>query len=285
MEKKFIATGILFLLIGALFSFSVIANDKQVSFINFEKSISNFMNCNITNITVQETWDLLNDSGNGIQIPIDVRTESEWNDGYIDTPFPECPVWYCLDLLDNETGLQEFIDMFDGEEVILYCKGGYRSLVGAYILCDSNFTGTIYNMLGGINSWKSAGFPIRNNTGPDSPDIEGPICGKTGEEYTYNFSTVDDEEDGVYYWIDWDDETPLEWIGPYESDQLVQINHTWDKKGTYLIKAKVKDFYGNESSLTEHEVTMPRYKKILTNSFLNYLFNKYLILQKILRFF
>jgi len=112
-----------------------------------------------TNITVYEAWDLLNDTANGIQIPIDVRTDVEWIDEHIDTPVPEHPRHYCLDLLQNETELQKFLSLYGGKEVILSCKSGYRSFVATRILIDNGFTGTIHNMLGGINAWTAAGFP------------------------------------------------------------------------------------------------------------------------------
>ena len=41
------------------------------------------------NINVHEAWEFLNDTSNGIQIPIDVRKDYEWNDERIDTPVPE----------------------------------------------------------------------------------------------------------------------------------------------------------------------------------------------------
>ena len=41
-----------------------------------------------TDILVQEAWGMLNDPSlsNGIQIPIDVRTDSEWYGERIDNP-------------------------------------------------------------------------------------------------------------------------------------------------------------------------------------------------------
>ena len=98
------------------------------------------------------------------------------------------------------------MDLYSDEDVILYCKGGYRSLIGSYIIFyDGNFTGKIYNMLGGITAWQAAGFPIRNNTPPDTPDISGPAKVSKKTEINYDFSTTDAEDDGVCYFIDWGD--------------------------------------------------------------------------------
>jgi len=116
-----------------------------------------------TDISVQEAWDMLNDPSpsNGLQIPIDVRTDSEWKNERIDTPYPEDPRHYCLSDLQNENGLQEFISLYNESEVILSCKSGGRSASAAIILVNSEFNGTIYNMVGGITAWKGAGLPTK----------------------------------------------------------------------------------------------------------------------------
>lgn len=116
------------------------------------------------NITVHETWELLSDTANCIQLPIDVRRDDEWKNQHIDTP--EAPIHYCLDLLKDEAGLQEFLSTYNLREVILYCKGAYRSFVAAKILLDANFTGTIYNMIGGMNAWNEEGLPTKADQPP-----------------------------------------------------------------------------------------------------------------------
>ena len=205
----------------------------------------------IYNITVQQVWDLCTATNNGVQNPIDVRRADEWYSGFIDTPWPECPIWFCLDLLKNETELERFMNDFIGQELILYCKGGYRSLVGSYILQEANFTGTWYNMLGGITDWINEGLPIRNNTPPLSPDINGVIRGKPDVDYIFSFSSTDAEGDVVYYWIQWGDGSPAEeWIGLFGSGEVFTLNHT-HPKGTYVLSAQARDFYLNESEWTK----------------------------------
>jgi len=215
------------------------------------------------NVTVQEAWDLLTDIGNGIQIPVDVRTEGEWNLGYIDTPWPECPIWYTMELFGNETGLQEFLENYDGQDILLYCGNSHRSYAVSLILCDAGFTGTVYNMKGGISAWKGAGYPIRNNTKPDAPTIDGPTTVKVKQQIDYTFSAIDAENDVIYYWINWSGKgNSVIWQGPYASGENVTFNHTFQKKGKYIIKAKVKDFYDYESDWMEYEVTVPRTKVV-----------------------
>jgi len=257
---------------------SVNAGYKNVT--NTEINIPQKLNgCEIYNITVEEAWDLLTNTDNGIQHPIDVRYDYEWYSGFVDTPYPENTHWYCLDLLKNETGLQIFLDTYAGEEVIMYCKGGYRSLVASYLICN-NFTGKIYNMLGGITAWIAAGLPIRNNTAPDAPDIDGPAKGKPDVDYDFEFTTNDAENDVVEIFIDWGDGEDTGWIGWYGSGETVIINHT-HAKGTFTITAQARDFYGNISELSELNIKRPRIKALNFN-IIEWLFERFAALKQLL---
>jgi predicted secreted protein len=95
------------------------------------------------------------------------------------------------------------------------------------------------------------------NQPPNPPIITGPARGKIKVETDYNFTAIDPNNDDVYYFIDWGDQTNTSWIGPYQSGELIIESHTWTKKGDYTIKAKAKDIYGNESDWGELSVTMP----------------------------
>lgn len=213
-----------------------------------------------TDLTVEEAWNLLSNVSNGIQIPIDVRTDPEWAMEHIDTPAPENPRHHCVCEWDNETILQEFMALYAGKEIILYCKSGTRSVNAANILVDNGFTGTIYNMLGGINAWKEAGYPTIANLPPETPTITGPTSGKAGEKYNYTISTIDPEGDVIYYYVNWSDSTSTEYLGPFESGEVVTVSHVWEEKGTYIIKVKAWDYYQGESDWATLEVSMPKSK-------------------------
>lgn len=194
------------------------------------------------NITVHEAWDLLTDTGNGIQIPIDIRSEEQWNESFIDTPWPEHPRWF--------GDIENFMEEFDGEEVVIYCTSGYRSLLACYVLCDAGFNGTVYNMIGGITAWIEEGYPIRNNTPPYAPVIIGehprarqPTKGPTK---SYTITTIDPDDDKIYLLINWHDGTYEGWIGPYDSGEEVTINHTFSAMGEYCVEAKAKDMFNAE---------------------------------------
>jgi len=112
-----------------------------------------------TNITVEQAYTLLTNSSNGIQIPIDVSSNSEWAVAHIDTPSPEHPQHWPY--LQNGVNLTAFLELYQGKEIILYCKAGVRSNTAANLLVEHHFNGTIYNMLGGVDAWVRAGYPTK----------------------------------------------------------------------------------------------------------------------------
>ena len=108
------------------------------------------------------------------------------------------------------------------------------------------------------------------NHPPEPPVIDGPTNGKPGRDYNFTFITTDPDGDNVYYYIEWGDGTNTGYIGLYGSGELINKNHTWTIKGTYIIKCKAKDEYGMESDWGQFEVIMPRTLSI------NSLFMKFL---------
>ena len=234
-------------------------NQKYVYY-NNNDSISLGLDVGFSNLTVEETWILLNDTSNGIQIPIDVRTDPEWIYEHINTPRPEHPRHHCKCEWSSETILNEFMSLYDGETIILYCLGGYRSVVAANILIDNGFNGVIYNMLGGITAWKEAGYPTIENQPPNPPEIQGPSKGKPGEVNQYVISSIDPEDNKIFYYINWSDGTNTTYTGPHTSGQGITVNHTWAEKGNYIINITAWDFYQAKSDFTTFEVRMSRIK-------------------------
>ena len=96
----------------------------------------------------------------GIQLVIDDRTFEEYFNERIATPhFYDKPILYPLQLLQKPFFMNLFFMLFQGKEVIIYCRSANRSYIGATLLLDNGFEGTLYNMLGGINAWKAEGLP------------------------------------------------------------------------------------------------------------------------------
>jgi hypothetical protein len=118
------------------------------------------------------------------------------------------------------------------------------ALIGAY-LDDDN----------GVDS--GSAYVFTKNQPPNPPTITGPVEGKIKIATEYNFTTTDPDGDQVSYYIDWGDNTSSIWIGPYASGDVILQSHTWTTKGTYTIKAKTKDIYGNESGWGMLQISMP----------------------------
>ena len=85
------------------------------------------------------------------------------------------------------------------------------------------------------------------NIPPDSPNIIGPTTGVVGIEYEYTIETTDPEDEDIYYYVEWDDGTNTDWIGPYPSGEILTVNHTWTSPDNYNIRAKAKDINDDES--------------------------------------
>lgn len=209
-------------------------------------------------ITVEEAWELLNDTSNGIQYPIDVRTDSEWISAHIDAPFPEYARHHNFYEWDDPEILNEFLTTYQGKEIIVYCQSGGRSVSASNILIDNDFDGVIYNMLGGITQWISSGYPTNPNRQPEKPFISGPSSGIPGEESEFIIKTDDPDYDKVYFMINWSDGYDETLIGPYDSSEDAQIGHTWTKNGIYLIKVKAIDTYGKESEWATFEFSLSK---------------------------
>lgn len=101
---------------------------------------------------------------------------------------------------------------------------------------------------------------VQPNTPPEIPQRpSGQTSGKVGAVYLYSTVTSDVDGDSVFYLWDWDDGNFSDWIGPFSSDETATAQHSWSVKGTYSIRVKAKDVYGEETDWSEPlAVTMPR---------------------------
>ncbi len=117
-----------------------------------------------------------------------------------------------------------------------------------------------------IEEWQSFGDPTLSiadeSMPPEKPAVPiGNSTGKPNEEYTFSSSTTDPDGDSLYYLFDWGDETFSEWLGPFESGELVEATHSWDEEGEYQIRVMAKDDHGVQGEWSDSlPVSMPKTK-------------------------
>ena len=110
------------------------------------------------------------------------------------------------------------------------------------------------------------------NTPPQTPATpSGPESGDFKEEHTYTTSALDFDMDDLYFRFDWGDGSISDWTGPFESIETISMNHKWNRKGDYEIKAQVKDDPDGDGDLSDgiesewsdpNTVSMPRVRSV-----------------------
>ena len=87
---------------------------------------------------------------------------------------------------------------------------------------------------------------------PETPEKpSGPTEGKPGIEYEFTTRTTDPDDEKVSYKWKWGDGTDSEWLGPFESGEVVNASHIYKEKGSYSIKVKAKDESDMESDWSD----------------------------------
>ncbi|MEZ6083214.1 MAG: rhodanese-like domain-containing protein [Phycisphaerae bacterium] len=87
-------------------------------------------------------------------IVLDVRTESEWNNGHIDGAIH----------VHGGTLPQHFDRVPRDQPVAVICGSGYRASIAASLLKREGYT-DIANVDGGMSAWSAAGYPALNSKG------------------------------------------------------------------------------------------------------------------------
>ncbi len=113
----------------------------------------------------------------------------------------------------------------------------------------------VYNNLNGYVDETVKAFV---NSPPNAPKIDGPTSGKAREEYEFTFVSVDPEDNDLFYYLNWGDDSFEDWIGPFNSGEKVTMSHNWSTNGKYIIKAKAKTINGLMGPWGELEVKIPK---------------------------
>jgi hypothetical protein len=127
-------------------------------------------------------------------------------------------------------------------------------------------------------------FEPQENQPPNKPNPPvGEISGDIKTEYTYYVEETtdpDNNEDEIYYMIDWGDGTYGKWLNRYFFEWGF-MTHIWSKQGNYEVRVKAKDIYDAESEWSDPlEISMPKSKSInLFNPWLFRLTQRFPILE------
>lgn len=106
---------------------------------------------------------------------------------------------------------------------------------------------------------------LLGNQPPEIPNINGPEKGEPGIEYDFTIQSTDPEGQELYYYVEWDDGTNTNWIGPYASGEEIIVSHTWDEQNTYNIQVKAKDVMNAESDWGSLIIKIPKAKTLASS--------------------
>lgn len=105
----------------------------------------------IENITPEETYILIQENKSNLNFVIlDVRTPEEFLGEHIENAFN-------LDFY-SDTFRNDLDKLDKNKTYLIYCRSGRRSEDALNMMKEIDFR-EVYNMLGGITSWKSKGLP------------------------------------------------------------------------------------------------------------------------------
>jgi hypothetical protein len=179
-------------------------------------------------------------------------------------------------IINVETSFSTSATDPEGEQVYYMFDWGDGNLsewIGPYASGETGEASYTWTELGGYeiravakdihgvqSNWSEPAFiSIVENEPPVKVTIEGPTWGFGGKKYDFSFVSTDADEHDIYYRIDWDDGQDTGWLGPYSTGQQIMLNHSWNQKGEYWIKAWAKDTLEEKSSQANFKFT------ILTN--------------------
>jgi hypothetical protein len=160
---------------------------------------------------------------------------------------------------DGSRYSRQFWDAVFGENIPIIGKANQDSKEdNIFLLERATMRWTYYE----LNLFGDPSVPIRVNF-PDKPSKpNGPSSGNPNTQYTFCTSTSDPDDDQVYYLFDWGDGTNSGWLGPYNSDDEISTDNSWNTRGDYQVKVKAKDEHRTEGPWSDPlSVTMSKNNK------------------------
>ena len=82
---------------------------------------------------------------------------------------------------------------------------------------------------------------IVTSTPPLKPTVTGPDHGVYNQTLTFSAVTTDPNCEQIYYLFDWGNGEVSDWLGPFNSGEVVEASYSWPGIGAYIVKVKAKD--------------------------------------------
>jgi rhodanese-related sulfurtransferase len=142
--------GILLSVVGAILFLSAIAGIFRFEKLHAGEERAKTPQTEVKNISARQARELI-DREKDVFI-LDVRTKEEYNDAHIKGA-------NLIPLHELETNLNKIPK---DKKVVVHCAKGKRSAKACEILKDKGLK-ELYNMEGGINQWKSEGYPVEKH--------------------------------------------------------------------------------------------------------------------------
>jgi endogenous inhibitor of DNA gyrase (YacG/DUF329 family) len=175
----------------------------------------------------------------------------------------------CETVLVSDGSTDIFVAHYNTDGTIMWAKraGGTDYDVGQGIVTLSDDSTIVIGSFEGIADFGPYDLTSQGdsdvfvaklgNQPPSTPTIDGPTEGTAGEQYTYEVCSTDPEGDDIIYCFDFGDDSDEICIGPFTSGTCQTIDYTWAEEGTYVVKVKATDVYGDASDWATLEVVMP----------------------------
>jgi len=104
------------------------------------------------------------------------------------------------------------------------------------------------------------------NDPPNTPTIDGPNTGKTGQSVTFKFKATDPDGDKVRFIIDWGDEKTKTTTFVASGTEKTET-HTWETEEEFTIKVYAEDENGGKGPTATHKINIPRNRAKFYNLF------------------
>jgi hypothetical protein len=161
---------------------------------------------------------------------------------------------YIIDWGDGSTSSTEFLT--SSETVTIQKTWALKG--------DHEVRAKARDVFGKESGWSDTLTVTVENNDPGKPlKPVGETQGNIKTSYSYTTSSTDPDDHRVNYGWDWNgDQIVDEWTELYDSGSSITTSHTWNDQGTFDVRVKAQDEYGDESEWSDPlSVIMPKISK------------------------